>query len=248
MRRTLICLATTVLILVPGLYADICSSTTDCTFTFDEHNSGFSGITSTGPYGTVELQLVAGVVDVTLNMASNFRLIDTGFPGTFGFNDTLNDGTPTAGSFSSSLYSGSSNNGGVDTGGGSGSDLHFDGFGSFDDAAATSGPSAGNTSAVSDLSFTISRAGGFTSVQQLVEETTDGGDGSAFFVADVFDKACGANGGTACTGLVGVSQDAVVQPVPEPTSYAALLAGFGAIAFVIQRREFRRRNRIPRAE
>jgi hypothetical protein len=215
--------------------------TTDCTYTFDEHNSGFTGITSGGPYGTVELKLVAGVVDVTLNMMPNYNLIVTGFPGTFGYNDTLNDGTPTAGNFSNAAYSGTANNGGVDPA----NDLHFDGFGFFDDAAATTGPTPGDAGKTNLLTFTISRNGGFTSVQQLVEQTTGGGDGNAYFVADVFDKACGANGGTGCTGLVGVSDGGGnVQSVPEPTAYTALLAGFGAIAFVIQRRERRRKNSL----
>jgi hypothetical protein len=224
--------------LVPSLSAAVCVSTTDCTFAFDEHNSGFSGITGSTPYGTVELQLVAGVIDVTLDMASRFRLIVTGFPGTFGYNDTLNDGTPRAGSFSSALYSGTANNGGIEA-----NDLGFDGFGNFDDAAATTGPHAGDAGAVSHLTFAISRSSGtFSSVQQLIELTTGGGDGDAYFVADVFDTACAAGG--ACTGLVGVSSNAQVQSVPEPTSYAALLAGFGAIAFVIQRRERRRKNGV----
>jgi hypothetical protein len=244
MRLKSFCLVAivTALILVPGLSAGTCSNVnTDCTYTFDEHNGGFSGITGGTPYGTVELQLVAGVIDVTLSMASRFNLINTGFAGTFGYNDTLNDGTPTAGNFSVAAFSGTTNNGGNESN--DSTCCSFDGFGNYDDVAATTGPTPGS-STTGFLTFTISRAGGFTSVQQLVESAT-GGDGTAFFVVDVFDKTCGANGGTACTGLVGVSDGGGnVQSVPEPTSYAALLAGFGAIAFGVQRRERRRRNTI----
>jgi hypothetical protein len=224
--------------LAPNLSAAVCTSTTDCTFTFDEHNAGFSGITSGGPYGTIELQLVGNTITAHLNMNSNWVLIDTGFPGTFGYNDTVHDTAPFPATSSDPLvYFGSANDGGTDT---TGSDLHFDGFGYFDDAAATSGPHPGDTTTVHDLTFTISRTGGFSSVQQLIETPSGGGDGSAYFVADVFDKACGANGGTGCTGLVGVSN--LTSPVPEPTSYVALLmVSFGAIVLLVERR---RRNRL----
>ena len=221
---------------VPGAFASNCNSTTDCIFTFDIHNAGFSGVTLPGPFGTVEFVLNGGNIDVTLKMNPDLVLIGTGFPATFGFNDDLELGDITAGSFSNVNYSGSTNNGGVDTTGGSGSDLHFDGFGYFDDAAATTAPSAGSSNAISTLTFVLSRTGGhtFSSVQQLIETPSGGGDGSPYFVADVFDKACGANGGTACTGLVGVSN--LTSPVPEPSSYAFLGTGLLAMLFLIRRK------------
>jgi hypothetical protein len=200
------------------------------------HNGGSTGFAS-GPFGTVELTLVSGKIDVSLSMLPNWVLINTGFAGTFGFNDNFELGDISAGSFSSPNYSGSANNGGSDPAG----DLNFDGFGTFDNAAATTGPSAGSANAISNLSFVISRTLGFTSVQQLVELNT-GGDGSAYFVADVFDKACGAanpNGGGACTGLVGVStlNNNNLNPVPEPSSYLALLgAALAAMVFVARRK------------
>jgi len=108
-------------------------------------------------------------------MNPDLVLINTGFPGTFGFNDSIGLGDITAGSFSSTHYSGSANNGGTDT---NANDLHFGGFGYFDDAAATTGPHAGSSDAISTLTFVLSRTGSntFSSIQQLIETPTGGGD------------------------------------------------------------------------
>ncbi|HEX6897258.1 MAG TPA: PEP-CTERM sorting domain-containing protein, partial [Bryobacteraceae bacterium] len=102
---------------------------------------------------------------------------------------------------------------------------------------ATTAPSAGSSNAISTLTFVLSRSGGtFSSVQQLIETPSGGGDGSPYFVADVFDKACGATFGAngACTGLVGVSN--LTSPVPEPSSYAFLGTGLLAMVFLIRRK------------
>jgi hypothetical protein len=144
-------------------------------------------------------------------------------------------GDITSGSFSSGLYSGSANNGGVDSH--PGGDLNFDGFGFFDDAAATTGPSAGNVSAVHDLTFTISRSLGFTSIQQLVE-LNSGGDGNVYFTADVFDTQCGSSTNTACTGLIGVGTlSGFSGTVPEPITSG--LVGTGLISLFFLRRRVR---------
>ena len=216
-----------VLSFVPSTFASTCASTTDCAFTFDIHNTSFGGITSSGPYGTVEFTLSGTSILVDIDMLSNYVLVDTGFPGSFGYNATV--GSITAGSFSSSAYSGSANNGGNEA-----ADLHFDGFGYFDDAAATSGPHPGSSSTTNELDFTLTRTGGFSSVQQLIEVPTGGGDGSPYFVADVFDKACGASGGSACTGLVGVSN--LTSATPEPNAISLVSVGVLAGAFFFQRR------------
>lgn len=208
------------LIIAPSIFAATCSSTTDCTFNFDSNN-GFTA--ATGPYGTVELTLVGSTIKVTLN-TPGFNLIQTGFPGVFGYNDNLND-TSAFTIASAGLPTGygntSLNNGGNDVES-NGNDQHFDGLGYFDDAAL-SGPHNGDANDVSSLSFTISRTGGFTSVQQLIEADSDG----YYFAADV-----GITG--AATGLIGVKN--LTSPVPEPRTYVALIAGFFAIAFFARRK------------
>jgi PEP-CTERM motif len=224
------------LTLAPSTFAQ-CTSTTDCQFTFDEHNSGFSGIVTGTPYGTVELKLIGTTISVALAMNSNLVLIKTGFDGTFGYNDNLNQATPfTVVSSLPSVYSGTANNGGTDT---TASDSHFDGFGYFDDAAGTTGPHAGSSDAVSNLTFTLSRTGGFSSIQQIIEGANGGDTGltGSPFVVDAFDKACGDSTNTACTGLLGISGGGInISSVPEPTSYLALLmGGLGAMLLVARR-------------
>jgi hypothetical protein len=130
----------------------------------------------------------------------------------------------TVGGFSNGLYSG------YTTGGG----LYFDGFGhNFDDAAGTTGPHAGNPSAVSSLNFTVTDTGGnFANVFDLVSLATPaGGDGPAYFAADVFDRACGAGGGANCTGLVGVSGTPSTG-VPEASGSIPVAMSIGIFALI----------------
>src|SRR5713101_6287936 len=73
-------------------FASLCASTTDCTLTLDTGNSG-SGF-GTGNFGTVHLGLdtTTHVATVTVDLADNFFIINTGFPGSFGCVDALGGG------------------------------------------------------------------------------------------------------------------------------------------------------------
>jgi hypothetical protein len=115
----------------PNLSADICANPTDCILTLTQGNTG-SGF-GTGDFGTVEISLntLTDVATVDVTLASGFQIINTGFPGAFGFADILGGGL-TIGNFSSSLYSGAISD--------ATNDQHFDGFGFSNDAAATTGP------------------------------------------------------------------------------------------------------------
>ncbi len=241
-RFGLVMMAALALMLAPTIYADSCASLTDCTYDFTVHNVASFNTTITD-YGTVRLQLSGGTITVTitlLNDATNgFRLIGTGQPGAFAFNDTTNEAL-TFGGFPTGYSGGTS----CTT---SCPDQHFDGFGLFDDVfASTTAPSAGtgpdSVNALSTLSFTVCRAGltppcsgtgAFSDVHQLVDLShIPPGDAQAFFVADVFQfKGCTGS----CTGLIAVGGSNSV--VPEPTSYIPVLsAGFGAIVFLVERR------------
>jgi len=224
----------TLLILVPGLSADVCSNTTDCTFNFDASNGSVDTLAS---YGTVELKLIGSNIEFLINLKSGFHLIQTGNrPGTFGFNDTLSTNDNLTYVYSDSTdYSGGNGSGQVD---------NFDFFGDFSATAGTTAPRPGaRTAGVGSLNITVSRPGGFTDVNQLVGLSKIPPGERAYFVADVFQTGCAAPNAPSCTGLIGVTGGAV-QVAPEPTSYGVLLAGFGAIAFVIQRRERRRKNSV----
>src|SRR5713101_8146077 len=80
--------------------AGICASSTDCTLTLNTGNSS-SGF-GTGNFGTVHLALdtTTHVATVTVDLAGGFLIINTGFPGSFGFEDALGGGL-TIGNFSS---------------------------------------------------------------------------------------------------------------------------------------------------
>ncbi len=233
MRYTSWLLLAITLVMGPILRADPCTNT-DCTFTFDEHNS-FSGITSAGPYGTVELvQTAANAIAFHINMDPNYVLIKTGFAGVFGFNDNMGSAFTIGNFVAPSAYSGSSTSGG----------LKFDGFGqNWDDAAATSGPSVGDGTAVSAISFTVTKnSGNFANIFDLVAlEAPEGGAGPAYFVADVYDKACGSGGGTACTGLVAVS-GIPSRTIPEPASTIPAAAGMAALIVIAARKRWSRQT------
>ena len=215
------CLLAAGLTSTPAL-ADLCASTTNCTLTFTQGNAG-SGFGS-GNFGTLNLALSGNTVTVTIDLANNFFLIDTGFPGAVGFSDSLGGGL-TIGNFSSAAYSGSASH--------ATSDLHFDGFGFFNDAAATTAPSAGSASAVNVLSFTVSRAG-LNDVEQLLNLANPaGGDGQAYFVADVINRNTGGPG-AGSTGLIAITGGGPPNETPEPQTLA--LIGLGLLGLTIMRR------------
>src|SRR6266851_8976515 len=65
--------------------ADLCLSTTRCTLTLDQGNGG-SGF-GTGNFGTVNLVLAGTTATITVDLAAGFKIVNTGFPGAFGFAD-----------------------------------------------------------------------------------------------------------------------------------------------------------------
>jgi len=160
--------------------AGLCASATDCTLTLDTGNSS-SGF-GTGNFGTVHLSLdtTTHVAAVTVDLASGFLIINTGFPGSFGFVDSLGGGL-TIDNFSSADYSGSTNN--------ATNDQHFDGFGFVNDVGATTGPSAGDASALNVVSFDVSKGSNLTDINQLLNLANRAGDdGPAYFIVDPIDR------------------------------------------------------------
>jgi hypothetical protein len=198
---------------LPTYASSLCTNITDCTLTLDTSNGFVSG----SDFGTVHLQVTGtDTVEVTVDVPG-FDVIVTGFPGSFGFTDSLT--TSAAVSGFSSGYSGSQ----FDTT----QDQHFDGFGYFGDAVATTGPH--NGSGLSSVSFDITQSG-LNNVNDLLNlSAAPAGHGEMYFVVDAGIP------GTASTGLLGVSGTAV----PEPRAYAFLIAAIIGIAVVAQRRKQR---------
>ena len=197
--------------------AALCVSTTDCTLNFTQGNGGSAF--GTGNFGTLHLVRSGNTVTVTVDLAANFFIIDTGFPGAFGFSDSLGGGL-TMGGFPanySDFLSHATN------------DLHFDGFGYFNDTGATTAPSAGSANALNVVSFTVTGAG-LTDVNQLLNLAAPaGGDGLAYFVVDAINRnTSGAGAGN--SGLLAVTDSGGSNNAPEPATLGLIgvaLAGLG---------------------
>lgn len=202
-------------VFAPGQAAAGFCSNTGCSLTLT--NSDFIG---TGTFGTVNLSLSANVVTIDVNLASAYRIVKTGFPGAIGFADNLGGGL-TIGNFKSggnptALYSGyQSSLSGCQSQG-----CQWDGFGDANNAAATSGPKRSDS--LQELSFTVSKGTSITDVRQLLQQFSNGNNGSAHFAVDgcVWNptrRDCNS------TGLFAVTQ------IPEPASLVILASGLLAL-------------------
>jgi hypothetical protein len=204
--------------------ADLCVSTTSCVVNLTQGNSS-SGF-GTGNFGTVDLELTGSTVTVTIDLASGFFLIGTGFPSTAGFADSLGGGL-TINNFSSAAYSGFISN--------ATNNQHFDGFGFSNDAAGTTAPNGGSASAVNVLSFDVSKAG-LNDVEQLLNLFNPaGGDGPAVFVVDVINRNT-SGPGAGLTGLISGTGTTPLTRVPEPASLTLLGSALIGMGFWTHRR------------
>jgi|KBSMisStandDraft_5_1062788.scaffolds.fasta_scaffold28865_5 hypothetical protein len=173
-------------------------------------------------FGSIVVTDLAGsALGFTVTLFNGNKFVQTGLDLTFGFNLVAN---------ATITYSGLS--AGFNIPGGtsplqSAGIYHENGTGDFDYGVIWGGgPGGGNADSNPVLSFTISGAG-------LTLASLEQNGAGQFFAADIL------SGTTGFTGAVDASQALPPTSVPEPETYAMLLAGLGMMGFIARRRKHR---------
>ena len=190
-------------------------------------NVASTGSQGTGPWATVTAtEINANSIGVTVNLISppTIGFVTTGGPHhAFAFN-LASDATP--------AIAGSITPGFVDAGSGINTP-----FGFFSHTIDWTGGPGGSTPSPGPLDFTIFDAGGIT-LASFIPST--GAETGYRFSADLLVSGVD---GIPVTGNVAVGVP--TAPVPEPETYAMMLAGLGLLGFVARRRRQNFGNVLP---
>jgi hypothetical protein len=166
-------------------------------------------------YGTVTLTLVGNAIQVDISLLPGNRIVNTGFDASVAFNFTGSGQIGVTGLPGTYTLVNSGNPSSID----------MDGFGTFEYGVLFNAQ-GGGAGTDSSLTFTVTRVGGFASVFELVQLSTNPpGSFQSPFAVDIICDSCGP-----ATGVVGTTG------VPEPTSMLLLGTGLATLAAGLRKR------------